>query len=332
MSATPRVSVIVTVYQRTCYLAEALDSVLAQSYTNYEIIVADDSGTAAAREIVAARGNPGCLRYLQHPSALGIAGSLVRAAEQARGSFLAILNDDDVWEPTLLARLVAPLEADPECVLAFSDHSIMDEKGRIDQVRSDNWSVSFGRSPLPEGVVASAAKFIVVDHGVPINISSVFRRDAFDWSLVVPEVTGAYDYWISCLLAAARRPVYYVPERLARYRVHPEMETRRRDHDKANNLVYMFSTLRKRGWFPELDAGLRAELAEALFTVGRDKLHFGRTREARKYLWRCFLLSFRLGALGRATVTFLPSRIRAQIKAGLDTLRGTGHHPADAKN
>ena len=76
MSNVPRVSVIVTCYKRVNYLAEALRSVLAQSYEDYEILVADDSGTAAAREIVAVFGRPERIRYLARERTLGVASSI----------------------------------------------------------------------------------------------------------------------------------------------------------------------------------------------------------------------------------------------------------------
>ena len=90
------VSVILTVYKRTEYLAEALRSALNQFFPDFEIIVADDSGTAAAREIVANFGDGGRVKYLSNPTTLGVARSLVRAVGEARGRYIAILNDDDI--------------------------------------------------------------------------------------------------------------------------------------------------------------------------------------------------------------------------------------------
>ena len=306
----PRVSIIVTVYKRTEYLAEALESAFAQSYRDFEIIVVDDSGTAAAKNIVTACGHAEQVKCLPNPKTLGVALSIVRAVEHARGDFIAILNDDDIWESDLLAELVAPLEADPSCVLATSDHWIMDTGGRIDVGLSESWSLDFGRASLPKGIVTNAAEFAVVKGGPAINITSVFRKDVVDWSLLVPEVSGAYDYWISCLLAATGRPIYYVPKRLARWRVHVEMETRRRSHDKGEDLIYIFATLREQGWFPELGSAIRAKLAESLFAAGRNKLHFGHSREARRHFWRSFLVGFRPLALAGVVGTFLPRSLR----------------------
>src|SRR5688572_28615416 len=258
----PRVSVILTVYRRTQYLAEAIASVRRQSFQDWELVVADDSGTGAAAAIVAAHRADPRVRYLANPASLGVATSLVRAGGQTRAPLVAILNDDDVWETDLLHRLVLPLESDPRRVLATADHWIMDAAGHVNQARSDGWTRNFGRDRLSEGDVGAPAAF-AIDGGPAINIASVFRKDAIDWSLIVPEVAGAYDYWIGCLLAATGRPIYYVPARLARWREHAEMETRRRSHDKGENLVYIYSTLRARRWFADLDPVLSAKLADA---------------------------------------------------------------------
>ncbi|MFL6500241.1 MAG: glycosyltransferase family 2 protein [Candidatus Udaeobacter sp.] len=313
MSRIPRVSVVVTCYKRVNYLAEALRSIFAQSYDDYEILVADDSGTAAAREIVAGFAQPERITYLAHASTLGVASSIAHAVKQARGQFIAILNDDDSWEPQLLDKLVTALEANPRRVLATSDHWLMDANGNILQELSESWSVNFGRSELPEGVVSNPAEF-VVSGGPAINLASVFRKEAVDWSLLVPKIGGAYDYWIGCLLAATGRPIYYTPERLGRWRIHEGMETARPAHDKRENLVYIYSALLKDEFFQELKPVLNAKRAETLFATGRDKLHFGRVREARLAFWQCFCRAGNPQALVRLVATFLPEPLRRRLK------------------
>ena len=320
MSSVPRVSVIVTCYKRVNYLAEALRSVLAQSYDDYEILVADDSGTAAAREIVAVFGQPERIRYLAHDSTLGVTSSIVRTIKQARGEFIAILNDDDSWEPRLLEKLVTALEADPRRVLATADHWLMDANSNIIDELSELWSVNFGRSELQEGVISNPALF-VVSGGPAVNITSVFRKEAVDWSLLVPKIGGAYDYWIACLLATTRRPIYYTPERLGRWRIHGSMETARRSHDKHENSVYIYSTLLKHDFFHELKSVLNAKLADTLFATGRDKLHFGRVREARLAFWQCFCRAGNPHALIGLLATFLPEALRRRLKRDRGCLR-----------
>ena len=308
----PKISVILTVYRRTNYVSEALNSALAQSFSDLEIIVADDSGTAASRDIVTAYKDTR-VRYSPNPTTLGIALSLARAVEQARGKFIAVLNDDDLWERDFLAKLIAPLETDRDCVAAFADHWVMDEAGGIDPALSETWSANTSRLTLPEGFVSDPTEFIVKQHGIPIANAAVFRKDAIDWSLLVPEVSGAYDYWISCLLVASGGAIYYVPKRLARYRLHDEMETHRRSREKGENLIFILTTMRERGWFSDLDSTIKSRLADALLDVARNKLHFGNSWESCCLFCRSFLLSFRLVALAGAVGSFLPCSFRRKL-------------------
>lgn len=320
MSRVPRVSVIVTCYNRINYLSEAIRSVLAQSYDDYEILVADDSGTAAAREVVAGFAQPERITYLAHSSTLGVASSIARSVKQARGQFIAILNDDDSWERQLLEKLVTALEANPRRVLATSDHWLMDANGHILQELSESWSVNFGRAELSEGVVSNPGRF-AVSGGPAINVTSVFCKEAVDWSLLVPKIGGAYDYWIGCLLAATRRPIYYTPERLGRWRIHEGMETARPAADKRENSVYIYSTLLKDDFFHELKPVLNAKLTETLLAKGRDNLQFGRLGEARLAFWQCFCRAGNPDVLIRLLATFLPEVLRRRLRQGLGYLR-----------
>ena len=286
----PEVTVIVTVYKRTDFLSQALKSALAQTFQAREIIVVDDSGNAAASALCQPWVNAGQIRYRANPETLGIALSLRAAIEEARGEFISILNDDDVWEPNFLALLVPPLRADAARAIAFSDHWIISEEGVIDEAETEANTRRYGRFSLPEGDLNNPTHFVLVENGVPLAMAALFRKEAIDLSLLTPEVSGAYDFWISCLLAASGKKFYYVPQRLTRYRIHPKSETGRRAADKSENQVYVFSQLLERNWFPEMNTYLRSRLASALFRVGRDLLSFDRAREARGY----FLKSFRM--------------------------------------
>jgi glycosyltransferase involved in cell wall biosynthesis len=316
---SPRVSVILTVYNRTNYLAEALESALSQSYTDFEIIVADDSGTAASREIIESCSQPERIRYRPNPATFGVVRSLIGAIEAARGELIAILNDDDVWEEDLLADLVSPFDADKNCVAAFADHSVMDDAGSIDLKLSEAWSAAAGRSNLSAGLVQNRND--LVEAGLPVAISTLFRKHAVDWSRVVPRVAGAYDYWISCLLMISSGSIYYIPRSLARYRLHLGMETKRRSHDKTDPIIYILTTLLEQRWFPEREDLIRLKLAAALFDAGRDKLHFGFSRDARRLFIRSFRMHPRSLALAGVMGAYLPSPIRKAINSLIDFSR-----------
>lgn len=311
---TPKVSIIVTVFNRTEFLPDALQGALGQSFQDYEIIVTDDSASAAIRGICESF-NTDKIRYRVNQDRLGVALNLRAAVAEARGKYIAILNDDDVWEPEFLARLVAPLEEDEGRVLAFSDHWIMDGEGTIDIAGTDANSKGYGRADLPPGDVAAFDELVLMKNGVPLAMGAVFRIDAFDWGRVVKEVSGAYDYWISCMLASSGGRAYYVPERLTRYRVHGGMETARRSPDKNENLVYINQTLVQEMAFPRYQDVLTRRYAGALYTVGKDNLAFNRKQQARDYLSRSLHLAFDKKAFACWCLSYLPAPLRSAVFA-----------------
>ncbi len=278
----PAVTVIVTVYNRTQYLREAVQSVFAQTFRSLEIIVTADSANDEIQAICASFQRPE-IRYRRNPVTLGVALNLRAAMVEAQGKYIAVLNDDDLWEPEFLERLVAPLERDANRVLAFCDHWMMSGEGEVDAAQTDRVSRYYRRAMLPEGEVAGFQTFALVRKGVPLAMGALFRKDAVDLDLIVTEVSGAYDYWIACLLAASGKAAYYVPARLTRYRVHEAMETARLAPDKQDNLVYIYRTLLERNAFPSQTAPVTKFLSQVLRNVGKDHLRFGYRDKAREY-------------------------------------------------
>lgn len=313
----PEVTVIISVYKRIDFLSQALESALAQTFPGAEIIVADDSGTAAASTLCEPWVKSGQVRYRANPQSLGIARSLRGALEEARGEFISILNDDDLWEPNFLSCLVPPLRADPDRVVAFSDHWIVLEDGSIHPAATEANTRRYGRASLAPGDLDNPVDFVLAKNGVPLAMAALFRKDAIDPALLTADVSGSYDFWISCLLAASGKKFYYVADRLTCYRVHPKSETARRDPGKSECQVYIFSQLLERNWFPEKTSYLRSRLAGALFRLGRDRLFFNRLGDSRDYFrksfrtrpgWRPILATF---------LSYLPRFLRIQLKLSI---------------
>ena len=113
----PRVSVICIFYNAARFIREALDSVLAQDFTDYELILADDGSsdesTAIARDFVARF--PDKVRYVEHPGHANRGMSATRnlGLEHAAGEFVAFIDSDDRWRPGKLRAQVAILDAEP---------------------------------------------------------------------------------------------------------------------------------------------------------------------------------------------------------------------------
>jgi glycosyltransferase involved in cell wall biosynthesis len=312
----PLVTVVLTVYDRLTFFGQALASVEAQTFHDYEVVVADDSGTALARAESVASTNPR-VRYEPNPSTVGVVLSLRAALGRARGKYIAILNDDDVWEPEFLARLVTPLEADANRVLAFCDHAIIDADGRVDPIATESNTKRFGRLHLSEGEIPNPTAFVLRHNGVPLAMGSLFRASALPLERLVPDVAGAYDFWISSLLAASGRAFYYVPARLSRYRVHGGMETLRRDAEKTRCLAFIAQSLLAEPAYVGHRVHLRRWLGAITARAGRDYLYFDRVREAR----RSFTTAFKLSAGWKPVVGYLATMTPARVRRAVGVTR-----------
>ena len=112
----PLVSVLMPVYNRERYLAEAIESMLAQDYRPLEIIVVDDGSTDSSAAIAQRYGDP--VRYDYQPHG-GIANARNRSLALARGEYLAFLDSDDLWEGGALAKQMEVIRSDPDLAMVF---------------------------------------------------------------------------------------------------------------------------------------------------------------------------------------------------------------------
>ena len=129
MDSNPLVSVIVPVYNGQLYLAEAIASILAQTYRLVEIIVIDDGSTDHSAE-VAASFAPSVQYFYQTNCGIGAARN--RGGDLARGSFFAFLDHDDLWVNEKLAFQMAAFDRDPELDVVFG-HVIQFHSPELDE-------------------------------------------------------------------------------------------------------------------------------------------------------------------------------------------------------
>src|SRR4051794_35542754 len=134
MPEQPLVSALVAAYNAEPFVAEALESALAQDWPaeRLEIIVVDDGstdGTAAVVEAIAA-AHPGRIRLIRQANA-GACGATNTALAAARGELIGLLDADDAWPAGKLTAQAAVLAARPEVGLVYGDMRVVDAQGRV---------------------------------------------------------------------------------------------------------------------------------------------------------------------------------------------------------
>lgn len=119
----PLVSVIIIFLNAERFLREAIESVVAQTYSAWELILVDDGSTDRSTRIAAAwaAGQPGRVRVVEHKGHVnrGMSASRNLGVAQARGAFVAFLDADDVWRPHTLAEQMGALAAHPEAGMVY---------------------------------------------------------------------------------------------------------------------------------------------------------------------------------------------------------------------
>ena len=148
-AATPRVSVIIPVYNGCKYIGAAIQSVLDQTFADFELIVLDNASTDNTPAVLASFADARLLTC-RNPSNLGFAGNVELGMQMARGEYVSVLGADDLLFPAFLARTVAFLDAHPTLSLVHTDAIWIDDSSRPYGESAAGWPTV---TPGPEAFV-----------------------------------------------------------------------------------------------------------------------------------------------------------------------------------
>ena len=286
MTMAPTVSVVLIFYNDERFLPEAIESVFAQTYTDWELILSDDGSTDGSTAI--ARGwaarYPERVRYVEHTGHANLGPSAARnhGTEHARGRYIAVLDSDDVWEPVKLAEQVAILDAHPEVGLVFGASLYWWSWAGDDAPRHDRLMPIGASADRVHAPPTLLTQLHPLGKGIPPCPSSwVLRRELYEliggWEEHLPPVYEDQGFLTKAYLEA---PIWVSGRCWDRYRRHPgqivmstsdegyaaarrefltwyeEYLRRRSLHDRA-----IWRALRRAWWpytHPRLDASRRA--------------------------------------------------------------------------
>ncbi|MGA3073859.1 MAG: glycosyltransferase family 2 protein [Bryobacteraceae bacterium] len=260
---TPRVSVIVPAYNAAVYLHYAIDSVLAQTYLDWEIVIVDDGSTDHTRAVVDSY-QPQLhdkLQYVHQPKQ-GVSAARNKGIRAARGEFIALLDADDVWLPHHLERGVQAMDADPAAGLVHARVARIDTRGSVTgQLKVD-----------PKYLSGKIARYIFTRRAHIICSTVVFRKGclpADGWFDETMRATEDRDLWFRM---ASRYQVTYVDEVLAYYRISPSSTTSNLD-GLLKAQLYFVAKHYKSGAVTRLEqlqalGNIYRELGDSLFRGG----------------------------------------------------------------
>jgi glycosyltransferase involved in cell wall biosynthesis len=274
--AAPLVAVIIAVYNGERSVARAIDSVLAQQFESFELIVVDDASRDATPHVLAGYGDR--INVIRRKRNGGLAAARNYGVDHARGQFVAFLDADDEWLPGRLAKTVEALQTHPTTTMAFSDVVPVDNNGLV--LAPTYLHPGTARQPLIEDLLEEG--------WWPILPSSVtIRRWVFDrvggFAEDYKSAAGFEDTELWFLLRELG-DFAFVPEPLVNYRLAPIVERMRK---YAPGFGLFAARMRKRyGEAGDKLARRCAALYHWLLTVkGLRCLEAGDMREARRALF-----------------------------------------------
>ncbi len=206
----PKVTVCLPTYNRSGYLIQCLASILAQTFRDFEVIVSDNCSSDDTPAVVGALRDPR-LRYVRNASNIGVFPNMNQCLDLARGQYICILHDDDLYEPWFLEREVALLDRHPSAAFVHCATYEIDGEGRRRRVV---------RAYLEDRLLDGKAEFRRYLGGHNVCCSTVMVRGdhyrkmgGFDTELLCSD-------WLMWLRLCLEGDVAYVAEPLASMRVH----------------------------------------------------------------------------------------------------------------
>jgi len=204
---TPLVSVVIPTFNGEECLAPTLDSVLRQSYRDFEIIVVDDGSTDGTRRVLSQYD--GQVRVVRQVNG-GIASARNAGLRAARGSWIALLDHDDLWDETKLQRQTDFASAHPTVAMVYS-------RARVWRASREAKREETTGAPLPEEIPQFAG--LLMGNVIP-PLTTLFRRElALDVGGFRQDLAPADD-WDLWLRIAKAGELAFLPDVMATYRLH----------------------------------------------------------------------------------------------------------------
>jgi glycosyltransferase involved in cell wall biosynthesis len=286
----PAVSVVIPAHNSAAFVAEAVESVLAQTFRDYEIIVVDDGSTDHTDEVLRRFG--GAIRSHCQPNQ-GPAAARNAGIGLARGALVCFLDADDVWTSDKLARQVDFMTQHPEIGLLFTDAT--EWSGDVIQKPSILATMAFGADARSQVPLQGAFRKLLIENFIPTS-SVMIRKDCFPraglFDVALPNAEDR-DMW---LRLAAHFPIACLPQVLARKRSH-DANISLRTEIALRSRIHVWQQCRQR--FPALAP---AALCNQLFAITYQQLGYillekGEGKDAR----RCAVASLSCAIRGVAS-------------------------------
>jgi glycosyltransferase involved in cell wall biosynthesis len=277
----PLATALLTCYNHVRHLPEALDSIRGQTVEDIEILAVDDGSTDGTREYLAQQPD---VRTVLNERNLGTYASLNVGLRLARSPWVAILNDDDLWEPAKLERQLASVSSDVAVCCTYG--SFVDDQGN--PVEGSPQGFPFPRLDAEDPLNQLARSNRIIVSSAMLHRETILSLGGFDATFF-----GYGDWHLWLRVAKAGLGFVFLDEPLTRYRVHSGQASRQ-------SRTMEEEALRIREWITEWDRELTRESAAFNWRcLGASREMFGQKARAREAYLRSFRMHPTVEAFGR---------------------------------
>jgi glycosyltransferase involved in cell wall biosynthesis len=251
------------------YLSLAINGVLSQSYSDFELIIVDDCSTDGSREIAEEyRRTDDRVRLVFHEENRGLSATRNTGLAESSGEFIALCDADDIWLPHKLSAQLQAFQANPQIGLVHSDASIVDGEGFL---TGQNFSQLFQR----KGQRTSGFLFGELCKRNFICVPTVLlRRQALMYANGFDERLRSLEDWVCWTKVSRRYGFKYLDEALVRYRMHRGSLSQNSQGMARNRITAIGCLLETLG---EISP---QELSSMLYSLGMSHLELGELQGA----------------------------------------------------
>lgn len=207
MNRSPLVSIVLCVYNGEVFLKQQIDSILEQTYTEFELLILNDNSSDSSNELIEQYLRKDTrIRYFKNETNLGFNRNFENGFRLSQGELIAISDQDDIWIPNKIEELVQNLG---DHILIYSNSELIDKDGTklnarldLDLIHVDNPSY---KSFLNDNFITGH--------------TCLFKKELLNYALPIPEEIYFYDWWLG-FTASYVGKIKYLKKVLTLYRIH----------------------------------------------------------------------------------------------------------------
>ncbi len=219
----PLVSICIPTYNRPEYLRRAVESCVKQTFSDWEIIITDNSTNNATAEMAATWTDPR-IRYFKNEGNIGATGSCNRAVSLVRGKYVYLLMDDDLAKPRMVEKFVAAFEKNPTAGIVMAPMELIDADDRrifpkfyLFRTMSHRYRYRVGDALVPRKQILR--DFLTRDYPCTVPSGIMYRMEALRLGWPFPVEADFAGDLLLCMQIATKWDFYYIDEVLTSWRL-----------------------------------------------------------------------------------------------------------------